>query len=529
MRKNYPVTTEEKKLDPKKPIVTRTNLKGIITYANPAFVEISEFTEQELLGQPHNIVRHPDMPEAAFEDLWNTLKQNRPWKGLVKNRTKNGAYYWVNAHAAPLFENGQKIGFVSVRSAPTPIEIDSTERLYAQIRAGTTSFPYTAVPYQISIGTRLAYLTLGLLLLSLILTWLPNSPIKWVILAINILTGTAGFIWLRNSIQAPLDQIQEGMQKLAEGNFRFDVNARAPKEFSILLEQLDIMRSNLRAIVADVLAAANNVQQGASQVQHQAGALSQRLNEQGDGISAVAAALQELSVSVSEISEATQRGSNHAQHAQNVVQSSSGHMRTSIEATISVVTVVENARLRIESLKEAVLTIGDISKTIREIADQTNLLALNAAIEAARAGEQGRGFSVVADEVRKLAERTSESTVKISETIEQVRQGALEALTTMEQASEEVGQVTTQMSSSTEDLGRIEDASKGVAESAQEVANMLAQQSQASGEVANSMERMSALTESNQASVKDVEVSVQNLRHVAIALHELVKRFEHSL
>lgn len=530
MRKNLPVTNEEKRLDPKKPIVTRTNLKGIITYANPAFVEISGFTEQELLGQPHNIVRHPDMPEAAFDDLWKTLKQDRPWKGLVKNRSKDGAFYWVNAHVAPQTENGVKVGYVSVRSTPTQSEIDAAERLYANVRSGSMQLPETTPPHQMAVATRMMVLVAGLLALLLLSALQPASGLmKWAIVGAALLFGTGGLFWIRQGMLTPLRHLESCLQKLSEGNFRFEVDTRAPKEYGIVLEGLDTMRSSLRAIVADVLTSATRVQQGTAAVQQQAGALSHRLEEQSGGIVSVAAALEQLSVSVSEISEATQRSSNHAEHTQTVVQSSSEQMRGSIRSTTGVATVVEDARGRIEHLKDAVLTIGDISKTIREIADQTNLLALNAAIEAARAGEQGRGFSVVADEVRKLAERTSESTVRISETIEQVRQGALEALSTMERASEEVGQATTRMSSSTDDLARIEDASKGVAESAREIANMLAQQSQASDEVANSMERMSTLTESNQASVSEVEQSMQDLNQIAKALHELVRRFEHSL
>lgn len=529
MRKNLPVTLEEKRLDPKKPIVTRTDLKGIITYANPAFINISGFTEQELLGQPHNLVRHPDMPEAAFDDMWKTLKQDRPWKGLVKNRSKEGAFYWVNAHVAPQTENGRKIGYVSVRAAPTQKEIDAAEKFYAQVRNGTVAFSGTRPPYQIAVTTRLLGLVIGMLVLFLLSTFALDGWPKWLAAGVASVLAICGFFWVRHSILAPLGQMQLCFQKLSEGNFRFDVDPRAPREYGGLLESLDVMRSNLRAIVADVLTAAAQVQQGTAAVGQQTSALQQRLNEQGDGIVTVAAALEQLSVSVSEISEATQRGSRHAEHTQTVVQNSSEEMRGSIQSTTGVVAVVEDARGRIEHLKDAVLTIGDISKTIREIADQTNLLALNAAIEAARAGEQGRGFSVVADEVRKLAERTSESTVRISETIEQVRQGALEALATMERASTEVGQATSRMSTSTDGLSRIEDASKGVAESAREIASMLAQQSQASGEVASSMERMSALTESNQASVSEVEQSVQDLTQVAKALHALVKRFESSL
>ena len=112
MKVNLPVTQHEVFLDPARPIVTKTDLKGQITYANRAFIDISGFHEDELLGFSHNIVRHPDMPPEAFADLWDTLKAGRPWRGLVKNRSKTGDFYWVEAYVSPITENGQTIGYM---------------------------------------------------------------------------------------------------------------------------------------------------------------------------------------------------------------------------------------------------------------------------------------------------------------------------------------------------------------------------------------------------------------------------------
>ncbi|MDZ4200982.1 MAG: methyl-accepting chemotaxis protein [Gallionella sp.] len=131
MRNNQPVTNREQPFPLGKTIISYTDLKGRITRANDAFVELSGFTREELIGQPHNLVRHPDMPVEAFRDLWDTLKEGRPWSGLVKNRCKNGDHYWVRAHASPLADGS---GYVSVRVAPSRQEIDGAERLYARMR-----------------------------------------------------------------------------------------------------------------------------------------------------------------------------------------------------------------------------------------------------------------------------------------------------------------------------------------------------------------------------------------------------------
>lgn len=114
-------------------LVSKTDTKGIITYCNEAFVNISGYSREELLGKSHNIVRHPDMPPQAFKWLWDTLKAERPWRGMVKNRCKNGDYYWVRATVAPVIENGNITGYVSVRRPPTGQQVMEAETLYRQL------------------------------------------------------------------------------------------------------------------------------------------------------------------------------------------------------------------------------------------------------------------------------------------------------------------------------------------------------------------------------------------------------------
>jgi methyl-accepting chemotaxis protein len=134
MRTNLPVTNTEVPLRDDTLIVSKTDLKGQITYINKDFLEISGFTEDELIGKPHNIVRHPDMPPEAFEDLWVALKDGRPWTGFVKNRCKNGDYYWVLANAAPIREAGQVVGYMSVRRKPSRAQVEAHEEAYRLFR-----------------------------------------------------------------------------------------------------------------------------------------------------------------------------------------------------------------------------------------------------------------------------------------------------------------------------------------------------------------------------------------------------------
>jgi len=104
-------------------ILSSTNLKGIITYANRKFCEISGYTRGELEGKNHNIVRHPDMPKAAFQDLWDILKKGKAWTGTIKNLRKDGRYYWVHSHIIPIFDKDQIIGYSAARRPASSIEI----------------------------------------------------------------------------------------------------------------------------------------------------------------------------------------------------------------------------------------------------------------------------------------------------------------------------------------------------------------------------------------------------------------------
>ena len=139
MRTNLPITNVETLLPEGEFIYSRTELKGILVEVNDAFAEISAYPREEMLGQPHNLVRHPDMPSEAFADMWNSLKAGLPWRALVKNRRKDGGFYWVIANASPVRENGQIVGYQSVRGRPTREEIQAAEAIYKRLKKGDKS------------------------------------------------------------------------------------------------------------------------------------------------------------------------------------------------------------------------------------------------------------------------------------------------------------------------------------------------------------------------------------------------------
>jgi len=138
MKMNTPVTDNEVNVSSNSVIVSTTDLKGALTYVNDDFIKISGFSRDELIGKNHNIVRHPDIPPAAFSDLWNTLHEGKAWMGIVKNRCKNGDYYWVDAYVTPIFENKTIVGYQSVRVKPDREDVARAEKLYQQLTAGKT-------------------------------------------------------------------------------------------------------------------------------------------------------------------------------------------------------------------------------------------------------------------------------------------------------------------------------------------------------------------------------------------------------
>lgn len=135
MRTNLPITDRERHFQPHETLVSVTNIAGTITYCNPAFAAVSGFTQEELLGQPHNIIRHPDVPQEAFRDLWATIRSGQPWTGIVKNRCKNGDFYWVQANVTPLRSGAEVTGYLSVRTAPTAEQVQTAQALYARMQA----------------------------------------------------------------------------------------------------------------------------------------------------------------------------------------------------------------------------------------------------------------------------------------------------------------------------------------------------------------------------------------------------------
>jgi len=256
MKINMPVTDHEVSMGNGDILVTRTNLKGIITYANRAFIDISGFSKEELVGKNHNVVRHPDMPSAAFEDLWGCCKAGKPWTAPVKNRTKNGDYYWVEANVTPVYKNGRVDEFLSVRYAPNRQQIAEAEDLYQKLNANKVEIRPKGMALmlknikEMSIGLKASIVLIGLLLPILyfmfILFQQDNIP---ALSGVALLTIVANFIGFRmvKDFRAALETVIGTSRQLADGHYRNNIDLDRSDQIGDMFKALYGMQVKLNA------------------------------------------------------------------------------------------------------------------------------------------------------------------------------------------------------------------------------------------------------------------------------------------
>jgi aerotaxis receptor len=531
MRNNQPVSQREHPLREGATIISWTDAKGNITFANDDFVETSGFTREELIGQPQNIVRHPDMPTEAFRDLWVTIKSGEPWVGLVKNRRKNGDHYWVKATVTPAPDGG----FMSVRIKPRREEVQAAEALYKRLRenpglhlAGGRPAPGLAGRLwrgfmDLNLSTKLWLSTLSSILVILLcagLGWAAIDEARTLLkcidpvqgkplaasldnlsLLLGLAVGAALVLWpaiafvVVRSFTEPLRNAVQAARAIAG----FDLSKPAPlagyDEVGEVLAQFAIMRNNLLGNASLIKQSTAALDRAARDLTASSGLSAQAAMSQSEAASGMAAAVEELSVSIDQVGD-------HANEA-NAVSSESGELSAQggrvIHAAANeighIADAVQGSAKTIRELESYSAEISAIVGVIKEIADQTNLLALNAAIEAARAGEQGRGFAVVADEVRKLAERTANSTQQITGMIDKVQSGARRAVEEMEASVKRVSDGVELAHQAGNSISSIQSAAARVMQAVADINHALQEQGIAAREIAQNVERVAQMTE----------------------------------
>ena len=521
MRVNLPVSNSEYPFPSGETLVSTTDLKGRITYCNESFVTVSGYQREELLGQPHNLIRHPDMPEEAYRDMWETIAQGRPWSAGVKNRRKDGSFYWVMANVTPLMSGGQPTGYMSVRTEASREQIQASEALYAVMReekanghlvhllsgghvqrAGLLGSLKRAT--QLSAGKRLAVGTLAPAAIAA-LAWWGGAAMNLQGAALPMAAGLAALVaaglctaWLHSQLVGPLAGLLQFANQMAGGDLTQSLQTQRSDLVGSLERALNQLNVNVRSIVRD---ARNEVEKMSSSTREIAAGnleLSSRTESQASSLEETASSMEEITGTVRTSAESARQVSELATEASLVTQRSSEEVHA-VSRTM-------------EEISTSSRRIGEIIQVIDGIAFQTNILALNAAVEAARAGEQGRGFAVVASEVRSLAQRSANAAKEIKQLIEvstsKVEAGARQtrgAQATMDQALSAVKNVTTLVA---------------------EIHNGAAEQLLGISQVNEAVTQLDTITQQNAAMVEELASSANSLQGQAQAVAESVRVFK---
>jgi len=503
MRTNLPVTQREYSFPESMTLMSTTDTQSHIVYANAAFVEVSGFPYEETVGQPHNMVRHPDMPKEAFADMWATIKGGESWTALVKNRRQNGDHYWVRANATPMVRGGVTTGYMSVRTKPEPGEVAAAETLYRRFREGaakglafhkgivvrkglmgwTSVFQVMPVRWRV----RVAFLLALLLPLAAVVF----SGVSGIALGVAVAALAAGALvgdlMVEAQVTSPLAAILKQAQTVASGQMGRAVSMNRVDEIGMLMRAVNQSGCNLRALVDDVAARTGLVESGSSEIADGNHDLSSRTEAAASSLEQTAAAMEQMTATVRQNSDTAQQASQLASST-SLVAVKGGEM-------------VDQVVLKMNEISLASHKIGDIINVIDSIAFQTNILALNAAVEAARAGEQGRGFAVVASEVRSLAQRSAaaarEIKLLIGDSVSKVEAGAAQ----VQEAGKTMTEIVTQV--------------KHVSFMISEITTATREQSDGIGQVNQAVVQLDQMTQQNAALVEQGTAAAASLNNQA--------------
>ena len=406
------VTQNEYPLDDDTTLMSTTDVHSYITHANDTFVQVSGYQLDELTGQPHNMVRHPDMPKAAFADMWYTLQQGEPWSGIVKNRRKNGDHYWVRANAVPMVRRGQVTGYMSIRTKATAEEIAAVEPLYRALNDGSCKkrvhkglvvgkgwlgkLPAMPLRWRVRSVMAALFAVLAATLIATSAGWMPL-----VAAALVMLLGTLLF---EQQIVRPVENVARQALKVATGERNSVQHLNRSDELGLTLRAVGQLGLMCRWLINDVSSQVVSVRDGSDRLAQGNEDLNDRTRQTVANVQQTVATMNQMAASVQSNSETAAEVDKLSVAASSAATKGGNAMQTVVKT--------------MDDIADSTQRIGSITSLINDIAFQTNILALNAAVEAARAGEQGKGFAVVAGEVRHLASRSASAANDIRKLID---------------------------------------------------------------------------------------------------------------
>ncbi len=460
-------------------LISITDPSSYIKYASQHFSEVAGYKDGELNGQPHNIVRHRDMPKAAFKDLWSHLQSGKHWMGMVKNQRKGGGYYWVDAFASPILHNGEIVEFQSVRFKPERIHVKRAEKVYAKLRQDKR--PLSILMPRTRLWMRSAFFITLFMLAGLWQLTLGYSPL---LASLTIGLGSIASIY---ALTRPLERIAQDAKKdfnnpLMEYIYCGRVNDLAEIELGMKMRK-QYANALLGRVGISVMDSCHETRANADNAAANSEQVTQNLSEQKIEIDVVATSVNEMQAASAEISQNAQATADATLKAENTMMESRAVIDDVNHSVLELVNELQAISNTVTELNQQTNQIGSVVEVINDIAEQTNLLALNAAIEAARAGEQGRGFAVVADEVRTLAQRTQESTTEIKSAIENIQVGSNSAVDALIKGNEKSSRTVESITQAQDKIQRLEELVQDVVDRNQQIAVAIEEQVHVSDEI----------------------------------------------
>ena len=476
-------------------LVSTTDTQGVIQYVNDHFCTVSGFTREELIGQHHNIVRHPEMPKATFADMWSKLKSRQAWRGAVKNRCKGGGYYWVDAFVTPLYENGQLIGFQSVRTKLTTPYKDKAQRLYPKLNAGGRAFNWfdDKVRVKDALFFLLSAVFIGLTFLS------PFFAFIMVVLPYVVFKGE--LVDVRQHAVA----LKGKYDSISRAIFAGD-GAKGVNEFA-----LKIQEGKVNTILGRVIDSTAILDEGVKSLQQAVAKTKSGVEEETAELTEVATAVEQMVASINEVTRNIGHTSDKVASVHQDCRQATNSMSKTMEKVGVLATDVAKYAGSASSLADEANRINGVMQEIQGIADQTNLLALNAAIEAARAGEHGRGFSVVADEVRALSSRTHKATTQIQTSVSEIQSTLLQWSKKLEEGKASAESCVEETRQTQELVNKVYDDVSDIADSANQMSVASAEQSSVSVSISRNISNISNASKQNFEQVEKVEHEAQGI------------------